>query len=512
MSTDPIGTPGPMAAVPVELRERIVSGMRWMLWLSVLSVPFSYGISVVLARIGPEALGTYGLLGVYIGLVATLFYFGGNSAVIKFIPELTPEERVSFFLTYLLVICVALIPWLAVAGVWPGTLRYLFGERSGAPFQVLILCLSPIFIVFSLSLAGLTGMLEIKWAKGLDRMVTVGSFATYSVLFLAAPGVLVEHYTGLIWTIYLGFTAVAAGLGLTHFFHLNRWQKYLSPIRFYLPTGFWPYTLGLQGSSALGFLMGRLEYLFLLNAGGLSSLGKYVAVLMIGSVAVKPMAFIFDSLMPGLTNTFARKDGDSSQGLVATYARIVFPIGLAAACFVLFFTGPILRLLGPRYGDLGPLVKLYAPFAAIAGLNGFFSTILNASGHSQSVAAAKALRIALVVAIFWPLWARYHLGGAIASRAIAEVLHQFMVVGLVYWRSGLKLSLSRTYVPFAVLLATAGAMAEILGFVSWMGSFAFWLGFLLAFLVCARYSISEMSGLVRLILPLPSRGAEDLGG
>jgi len=67
---------GLLSETPVDLRRRIVSGMRWTLWLSVLSVPFSYGTTILLARSGPQVLGTYGLLMVYIGLVASLFYLG----------------------------------------------------------------------------------------------------------------------------------------------------------------------------------------------------------------------------------------------------------------------------------------------------------------------------------------------------------------------------------------------------------------------------------------------------
>ena len=58
-----------MAAVPAYQRERIISGMRWTLWLSVLAAPFSYGTTIILARAGPEVVGTYGLLLLYITIV-----------------------------------------------------------------------------------------------------------------------------------------------------------------------------------------------------------------------------------------------------------------------------------------------------------------------------------------------------------------------------------------------------------------------------------------------------------
>ena len=40
----------------------IGTGMRWTLWLSLLALPFGYATSFLLARIGPEALGAFGVL------------------------------------------------------------------------------------------------------------------------------------------------------------------------------------------------------------------------------------------------------------------------------------------------------------------------------------------------------------------------------------------------------------------------------------------------------------------
>ena len=69
------------------LRGKIMVGMRWTLWLSVISIPFSYAITILLARCGPEVIGTYGLLTVYIGVVASLLYLGGDTVIIKFVPD-----------------------------------------------------------------------------------------------------------------------------------------------------------------------------------------------------------------------------------------------------------------------------------------------------------------------------------------------------------------------------------------------------------------------------------------
>src|SRR5260370_38093149 len=70
--------------------------MRWTLWLSLLALPFSYLTNFLLARIGPEALGTLGVLSVYIGVVFVVFFLGGSAVPMRFLTELDSDRRGSF--------------------------------------------------------------------------------------------------------------------------------------------------------------------------------------------------------------------------------------------------------------------------------------------------------------------------------------------------------------------------------------------------------------------------------
>jgi len=81
-------TPQALASVPPAERKQIISGMRWSVWLSVLAAPFSYGTTILLGRAGPEVLGAYGLLLIYIGVASSLLYLGGDAVTIKFVPQL----------------------------------------------------------------------------------------------------------------------------------------------------------------------------------------------------------------------------------------------------------------------------------------------------------------------------------------------------------------------------------------------------------------------------------------
>src|SRR5258708_5876811 len=109
--------------VPAHERDRVLSGMRWSVWLSAIAVPFGAAINLLLARVGPETIGVYGLLSVYVGLITAFVYFGGDTVIIHFIPECKREDRSSFLVSYFLVVFVVLIGWLVFIHFFPTSLR-----------------------------------------------------------------------------------------------------------------------------------------------------------------------------------------------------------------------------------------------------------------------------------------------------------------------------------------------------------------------------------------------------
>jgi hypothetical protein len=104
---------GPLGTVPAHQRQQILSGMRWTVWLAALSLPICYGTTALLARTGPEVIGTYGLLQVYIGVVTGILYLGNETVLVKLVPGIEPIERPIFLAAYFLIACLALLPLLA---------------------------------------------------------------------------------------------------------------------------------------------------------------------------------------------------------------------------------------------------------------------------------------------------------------------------------------------------------------------------------------------------------------
>jgi O-antigen/teichoic acid export membrane protein len=487
--------------IPERQRHHMISGMRWTLWLSVLSAPCGYITTVLLARVNPAVVGTYGLLSLYVGLTSVFLFFGGNGVAIKFLPELPAEKRLSFLISYFLVILAATLPYQIVASIWPKGLQYVLGSGAGNWFGVLLVWLAPFYILSSLVLAALKGLLQIKWSQVYNRIITLASFALYAILYSGARRFLASHYVGIIWSTYLVLAILMTILATRRLLRHLRSGHLREPLRFFLPLGFWSYTSGLQLVSILTFLSTRLDYVFILNAGGLVEFGRYVTLVTLVSVIPTFATFVLDSLLPSLTNTLALRDYESSRRLTEIYLRFMLPCGLLAATFAILFAHPLFAVLGPRYSDLVNLGLLAFPIAALQVLNWFVGTMFTAIGQPYGNVIVQAGRMVVFCVAFWLLWVPYHLWGAIVAWGTAELSNQVIGLFLLLRRMPFRFSFVRIYLAFLLIVGLSAVFARYSGNGSQLISGVIWLALVEGFLLAARYSWSEIRRLTLMVLP-----------
>jgi len=487
--------------IPEQQRHHMISGMRWTLWLSILSAPCGYITTVLLARVDPAAVGTYGLLSLYIGLTSIFLFFGGNGVAIKFLPELPAEKRLAFLISYFLVIIATALPYQIAASVWPKGLRYVLGSEAGNWFGVLLVWLAPVYILSSLILAALRGLLEIKWSQLYNRIITLTSFVLYAVLYFGARQFLASHYVVIIWSTYLVLATLVTVLAMRRLLRHLGSSRHREPFRFFLPKGFWSYTSGVQLVSVLAFLSTRLDYLFILNAGGLVEFGRYVTLITLVSVIPTFATFVLDSLLPSLTNTLAQRDYESSRHLVEIYLRFMLPCGMLAATFAIVFAHRFFGVLGPRYLDLASLSLLAFPIAALQVLNWFVGIMFTAIGQPYGCAIAQAGRMVVFCVAFWLLWAPYHLWGAIVAWGIAELSNQVLGLILLLRRMPFRFSFVQTYLAFLSIVGLSAVFARYSENASVLISCVIWLALVEGFFLVARYSWSEIRRLTLMVLP-----------
>jgi O-antigen/teichoic acid export membrane protein len=473
--------------------------MRWTVWLAAIAWPFSYITTALLARISPEAIGTYGLLTVYISVFTAFLYFGGDSVVIRFIPELNPAERRAFLGSYLVLICLTAIPWLGLAFVWPSKLRYLFGEGSSS-FYLLILCLSPLCIAFSVIVSSLKGMLEMRWAQALVRVLTIGSCVVYIGLYFAARSFFKMHYTGLIWGIYLGFVTFGAAIGLRRLKRLNEWTRFEARPRFFLPRGFWRYAFATQQVGIVWFLIQRMDYILVLNFGGLQYLGKYVAVCALGLTVPIINGFLIDTLLPALSNLIAANNYRGASEVFAMHMRILFAVDMAVASGLMLLAGPLTTVLGAKYVVLRVPVILMTLLVGIASPGAVGGTLLSAGGKQQLAVWVGLTQFGLFVCLFLFFWPRWLVLGAAVAYGLSMVTSYTMLLIVAKRYVPIRFSVTGDYVKFAAFATVTAGLS--LGRVSVPVLLLIWAAVVALFLVSARYRFNECVVLLRCFVPL----------
>jgi len=484
-----------LGQVPAHQRHRILSGMRWSVWLSALAVPFSVGTNLLLARVGAETVGVYGLLSVYIGLITAFIYFGGNTVVIRFIPECKREDRAAFLGSYLLVIFAALSFWLVFAHLFPACLRLVLGRADR--FGFIILCLAPIPIVFSMIFAFLKGMLEIRTSQTLLKLLTIISFLMYAAIFIVARPLLLSEPTEVVWSIYLGLMAMLATIGAVRVVRLCGRPQ----LRFYLPQGFWRYAFATQWVGMVYFLISRLDYVLILNLGGLGVLGRYVAIMSVAATVLMVSDFFMDTLLPSLTNMIAARNHAGAAEVFMMHMRILFFVTTAASCAVMVAAAPVTAVMGGKYRSIQGLIILMAMFWGIASPGAIGGTLLASVGRQQLAIWAGLLHVVVFTCLFFATWSRWQLTGAVVSYGFAVLLSNTALMTIA-------LKTSRIYPSIAGLWLKAAGVEAAVGIIAlrWLppgltSGIVTWLAAMALFLLLSQYRASECKAFAQTFLP-----------
>ena len=476
--------------------------MRSTIWLAGLAIPFSYGTTILLARTSPEAVGTYGLLSAYIAFVSCILYLGGDAVAIKFIPELKNDKRMSFLVSYFLVICVALIPWFAVGTLWPNLLHYLLGKHSNSSFQMLILYMAPISILVSLIGASLKGLLEIAPAQALARLQTVGFFVAYAPLFMFARNFSARHYTSIIWGIYFLLAILIAGVGLKilalHLGTIGHWRH----IKLFIPHRFWSYTLSLQQLSAINFFSQRVDVILVLNLGSLAILGQYVAIVSLADSIRIINRYITDTLLPSLTNMIAAKNYAGAADVFSMHMRILFLVNAATTFGFMFFAQPLLHIYGARYLSLSHLVVILAFLLGFSGPSRVSGALLSSVGKQQRAVWINLAQVALYVGLFFLLWPKWQLEGGVWAYGVSMLLSGPSLM-MVSWRSvPFRLGVFKDYLMFCAVCSAAGLVLYLHPSFSIGSGTLAWIVAMGSFVLAGRYHFAECKRLLQCFLPL----------
>lgn len=464
------------------------------MWLSAISAPFGYATTVLLARVGPQVIGTYGLLTLYIGVVTTILYLGGDAVTIKFVPLLPRQSRVSFLLSYLFIIYLSLIPWLLVATCFPSGLHYLFGTQAPPRLQLLLIYLAPLPISSMMIIAAFKSVLAIAWAQVLARILTLGGFVIYASLYFNCRGLLMEHYMAVIWEVYFGLIAVTCVVGVLRLKRMEEWRRSSRGFSFALPRGFWKYTISLQQTSFVGFFAARLDMILVLNLAGLEPLGRYVAVLAVASLVQVANRLFTETLLPALTNLLAVDNVRAASEVFTHNLRILFVVSLSVACGSMFLIKPLTVLMGRQYAAERSLFVVMLFLYGLAGPGTIGGTLLTSVGKQQRSVWVGLGQVALSGGLSVPFWRWHGLPGLVFTIGGCLALSQVVLLIVAMYSAPLTFRFGRDYFCFFIVMSAALVLALSAPSLGTLGGLACWGVAVGVFLLLARYSFAEVLG------------------
>jgi O-antigen/teichoic acid export membrane protein len=491
-----------LTTVPLVQRGRMLSGMRWTVWLTAASIPFSYCTSTLLAKTGPEVLATYGLLSVYIGLVTAFLYLGGDTVVIRYLPSVPETLRSRFVASYFSVVLVALMPWLVLAVLWPEAVGYLFGQHSMTRFNRWILATAPLPIAYAMICAALKATLDIAWAQILARCMTLGSCVIYVLLFIFERPVLVQYPKVIVWGIYLSLSVIFIIIGLIRLIGRKASSLWPLPLRSAFPKGFWKYAWETQQVSIVWFAAQRLDYILLVNLGGLPILGKYVAISVLAGVILIVNSFFIDTLLPSLTNVLAVENYPGAAEILRFYLRLIFLVSGGVTCGLLLLAHPLVAVLGSNYSGVHDLLVVMVLLVGIGSPGAVGGALLSSVGKQQQAVWIGIGQLISYTILLLCLWRPLGLLGAILAYGISVAASNITLFWIGNARFPVQVGWRREYVCLVLIASVSALIGSRLPVGAWPAAPIIWACIMAGFIAISGYSTAELGAFTRCVLPM----------
>lgn len=425
------------------LEHRIVQGVKVSFIISVATLPFGYLLSLVLVRVSPEAVGIYSVLGIYLGVVSSLLYFGGGTVTIRFMAELPGEKRLPFLLSYFAL--TAAVGGLVILGLLtiPGFATALIGQKASLSFFRFLLLCAPITLLYFQTLAALRGMMQVALAQALLRSVTLAAclFYTYTLIFHKAY--FQRQYTPLIVGSYFALMTGVTFVGVQKI-----WQLLASSagrLSWFLPTGFWRFALAVQIPSMLALMQLKIDEILSLRILGLSQLGVYFVLSQLAGTSELLSNFFLDGVFPAVFNLQAAGKPEKNAELYHRAARHVLLICAGIVFFLYAFSGPLLRFLGTRYAAHYPSLLLLLCFVCLDSLGPVNQTLIIGLKKMKEWTAVQSTRFAAFFFLFVLFVPKQGILGVVLARGLAWALAGAIGYWIALKRLPIRVRIPREY-------------------------------------------------------------------
>jgi len=443
-----------------EIQEKTFKGLRWSIILSSMSFPAGYLTMIILGRLSPEALGTYGLIGLLTNIILGLVYFGGNAVIIKFVPMLPKNKFFSFLVTYTGLVSLIAGIFCLVAWFSPEYIGFFQKKITFDLYYKYLVLFTFILILQSILLATLRAFLNIKASIILSKIITFGTFGINLFLFFYYRTFFLNNFSWLLWFVYLGLLSASGILGL--YFLLNQMEKFnFRNISLFLPDGFWKFAVPFQLASAITIFQTNFDQMFVILLFGLKDYGKYLAVLNTVIVIQLISNIFLEVMFPSFSNMVALNNTAllrKTYYATAKYFSLFFGI---LSLFFIFRGDLLLSLFGKGYLHMGNIMVIIAASVGLTSLSGINSMVFSATGLTKYTLVLSVIELLILFLFGLILYKKFGMVGIAMAKGISLVCRSGISIYITSKYLNLGLNIPKAY-WVKVLLVIGGATLTLI--------------------------------------------------
>jgi len=501
--------------------------------LSTLGVPIGYATNIVVGRTSPEALGIYGLLGIFVTFTTTFILFGGNNAFAKYLPEMGAKKQAAFLSSYALVIFAIAVPITIILYSYPQILSALLGQQFPQNFLSYFVIFVPILLLFFIFNYALNGLLELRTSVIIGQLMTLSNFLFFTFMYFFYHSFFSEN----LWLIIFGFSIALYGFlvllqslilekklrgSQSHTAESKRKvtkrqddaikQKAsissfklkmpkLPVLDFFLPTGIWSFVFFANNSTIVFFFADKLDQIFAIHYLGINGFGLYYAALQTATMVRFIPLLLAGVLLPTFSHLIAIDEKDLIQKSYQMLVRYNTLIVVPAAMFCIFFSKQLMGLFGPEYtSNYVVLVVLASCFStSISSIN---NSIIIAKGKMRVYFLGETTGAIVGGATMFVLVQTYGALGLAIGKGFIFILWQAISSIIALRLLDLGLTVPKTYIVGLMTTAAALTIYLLAPPHIWLIDLILFLLFSLFFLRFARLSKADLQFMVHSIAGL----------
>lgn len=442
----------------LDIKEKAVNGLKWTFLISGGSVPLVYLTNVILGRVGVDALGTYALMQVFISTVSTFVLFGGNTLIVKMLPQVEDRLKGRFLLSYFVMVFAVGFVFLVLLTIFPELVNFFWDQQVMGSTWLVLFVLLPLLLLKEISVYSLNGLMEMEHSVVIQRLLSIGAFFLYLIAFLLFRPAFESYAPSIIIGVTIILVGLSTVLGVSWAYRAITEKITMDSSQLYFPQGFWSFAFFVQATSWLFFAYSRIDQIFIFKRFNLDQLGLYQSSLQMFTLVRLVPELVSRVTLPTFSNLIAAgEEGALKRG----YEKLIKYIVLFAtpvAFAVILLARPLLLIFGEEFLSAEKAFVVLMMGAGIAMAGQVNATLVLALGKARLYLLNSVVQIALQLTIVFLTITPLGITGAAIGRVVGMMAAQIGLLLILHRALKETLSVPETYFGSIVAILLIGAV------------------------------------------------------